>query len=102
MQTRRREFLGSMGVGLLGTRLAAGAGPALGQPAAPIPARKVKTTPLFKSAEGYPNAITAAAEGLWIGEQKSDSAHLGDWNGKVLKTVKTESKNTSGLGVGYG
>ena len=41
-------------------------------------------------------------EGLWIGEQKTDNAHLVDWSGKLLKTVKTESKNTSGMGVGGG
>ena len=91
----RREFLASLGVGFLGTRLAGAQAP---QP----PARRVKTTPLFKSPEGYPNAIAVAPEGLWIAEQKSDNAHLVDWNGKLLETVKTESKNTSGLGFGEG
>src|SRR6202035_3235911 len=66
------------------------------------PARRVKTTPLFKTPEGYPNAIAVAPDGLWIAEQKSNNAHLVDWNGKVLKTVKTESKNTSGMGYGDG
>src|ERR1700704_6671598 len=108
----RREFLTSLGVGLLGTQLVgaqtpprgqapAGQGAAGGQGDTP-PVRKVKTTPLFKSPEGYPNAIAVAPEGLWIAEQKSDNAHLVDWNGKPLKTVKTESKNTSGMGCGDG
>ena len=36
--------------------------------------RKVRTTPLFKSPELRPNAISAAPEGLWIAEQTSDTA----------------------------
>jgi len=100
MDTGRRTFLGTLGVGLLGTRLARAQ--AAGRGAPPVPIRKVKTTTLFKSSEGYPNAITAAADGLWIGEQKTDNACLVDWTGKLLKTVRTESKNTSGMAVGGG
>jgi len=100
MKTRRREFLGSLAVGLMGTRLA-GAQTASGGASHPL-VRKAKTTPLFKSPEGYPNAIAVSPEGLWIGEQKSDNACLVDWKGKLLKTVKTESKNTSGMAVGGG
>src|SRR5712691_4830039 len=104
MKTNRRAFLGSAGVGLLGARLVgAGATQSTASSAPPsVPTRKVKTTPLFKSPEGYPNAIAVAPEGLWIAEQKSDNAHLVDWNGKLLKTVKTESKNTSGMGYSEG
>src|SRR6266516_1211494 len=99
----RRAFLGSVGAGVLGTRLAGAQAP---QPAAgsgqEVPSRRVKTTPLFKSPEGYPNAIAVAPDGLWIAEQKTDNAHLVDWNGKPLKMVRTESKNTSGMGYGGG
>jgi hypothetical protein len=35
-----------------------------------LPVRKAKTTKLFKSPQGFPNAISATPEGLWIGEQK--------------------------------
>ena len=105
MKTRRREFFGSLGAGLLGARVAGAQTPQAGQ-AAPsgssLPVRKVKTTVLFKSPEGYPNGLAVAPEGLWIGEQKSDNACLVDWSGKLLKTVKTESKNTSGIAVGGG
>ena len=97
----RRTFLASAGIALLGARFARAQ--TAQPPARPtIPTRKVKTTVLFKSPEGYPNAISATQDGLWIAEQKSDNAHLVDWNGKPLKTVKTESKNTSGMGVGGG
>lgn len=113
--TTRRTFLGVLGAGVVGARTLDAPVPA-GQPPAgqrgaasgegrgeqDVPVRKVKTTPLFKSPEGYPNAISVAPEGLWIAEQKTDNAHLVDWNGKVLKTVKTESKNTSGMGYGGG
>lgn len=103
MEMKRRAFFGSLGAGLLAARRA-GAQPAqtAAAGAPPVPNRKVKTTPLFKSPEGYPNGIAVAPDGLWIAEQKTDNAHLVDWNGKVLKTVRTESKNTSGLGFGGG
>lgn len=84
-----------------------------------IPVRKAKTKKLFKSPDGFPNGLAATPEGLWIGEQKlsgaqaksynlaepkslEESAWLVDWNGKVLKTVKTPSRNTSGMAVGGG
>src|SRR5690349_19636375 len=99
METGRRAFLGTLGAGLIGARFARAQQPP-GREAPPV--RRAKTTTLFKSPEGYPNAITATREGLWIGEQKTDHAVLVDWNGKLLKTVTTESKNTSGMGVGGG
>src|SRR5260370_12935058 len=109
----RREHMGSLGGGRRGAGLAgryampagqaasgqAGAG---GPGASSVKTRKAKTTTLFKSPEEYPNALAVAPEGLWIGEQKTDHACLVDWHGKLLKTVKTESKNTSGMGVGGG
>jgi hypothetical protein len=84
-----------------------------------VPSRMAKTTKLFKSPPGFPNAIAVADEGLWIGEQKlsgelaamfhmtepkdlSESAWLVDWNGKLLKTVTTPSRNTSGMAYGGG
>jgi hypothetical protein len=81
--------------------------------------RIAKTTKLFKSPDGFPNAVAAAPEGLWIAEQKlsgsqaaqykiaepkdlTEKAWLVDWKGKVLKTVSTPSRNTSGMAVGGG
>jgi hypothetical protein len=78
-----------------------------------------KTTKLFKSPQGYPNGLAASPEGLWIGEQKmsgaqavayhlpepkslDEAAWLVDWNGKLLKTVTTPSRNMSGMAVGGG
>jgi len=71
------------------------------KPPAPIE-RKVKVVTLFKSPDGFPNALDSSPEGIWIGDQVSDRATLVDLNGKVLKTVQTESHNTSGMGVGGG
>jgi len=82
-----------------------------------IPNRKAKTTKLFKSPRGFPNGLALAPEGLWIGEQKlsgpmaaqyhmaepkslTEEAWLVDWNGKLLKTVRTPSRNTSGMAFG--
>src|SRR5690349_22195523 len=67
------------------------------------PSRTAKTTKLFKSPDGFPNAIAVTPEGLWIAEQKetgqaavnyhlaepkdlTEHAWLVDWKGKVLKT----------------
>jgi len=101
MESTRRAFLGSVGVGVFGSRFVRAQSAAPAQLPAPVPVRRIKSTVLFKSPEGYPNAIAVAPDGLWIAEQKTDNAHLVDWNGKVLKTVKTESKNTSGMGFPY-
>jgi hypothetical protein len=104
----KREFLAT----------AAGAALAQGMRGAGSP-RRAKTTKLFRSPPGYPNAIAVSAEGLWIAEQKlsgaqaatyhllepkdlSEKAWLVDWNGKVLKTVTTPSRNTSGMAYGDG
>src|SRR5690242_9464299 len=38
------------------------------------PSRMAKTTKLFKSPSGFPNAIAVTPEGLWIGEQKMSGA----------------------------
>jgi len=110
---KRRAFLETVGVGLMGTGLAsAQSAPArqgsafLGEgtrkPQTPIPVKKIKTVALFKSPEMYPNGIAVAPEGLWIAEQKSDNAVLTDWEGKLLKTIKTPSKNSSGIAYGGG
>lgn len=77
--------------------------------APPVPHRKLRTTDLFLSPEGYPNAIDAQPEGLWIAEQRtgegigvSNDAYLVDWAGRILKKVRTESFNTSGMAFGGG
>jgi sugar lactone lactonase YvrE len=106
MNTTRREIIGAgLGMGLLGTQSlvaqqSQSAPTARTEPTVPV--RKGKITKLFKSPEGYPNALAAAPEGWWIAEQKSDHACLVDHDGKLLKTVKTESKNTSGIAFGEG
>ena len=87
-----------------------------------VPTRMAKTTRMFKAPGVYPNALaemTDAPGGLWIGQQKvtpqnaktynlpfdpdlDEMAWLVDWNGKLLKTVKTQSRNTSGMAYGGG
>ena len=110
----RRAFLATVGAGWLGTGLTSAQTPAPSQQGSdflrersrpaqpPPPVRKVRTTALFKSPEGYPNGIAVAPEGLWICEQKSDNAVLVDWKGTLLKTLKSQSKNTSGIAYGDG
>ena len=42
-----------------------------------VPSRTAKTTKLFKSPQGFPNAIAVTPEGLWIAEQKLSGAQAG-------------------------
>jgi hypothetical protein len=110
--------------GVAPARGAAGSRPAGGgRGAAAVPRKTAKTTPLFKSPGMYPNALavmTDAPGGLWIGQQKAnpsnakqysvplddtgldEAAWLVDWKGKLLKTVTTHARNTSGLAYGNG
>jgi len=124
---RRRELLGA-GIGLfssLGGRTVFGqAGQAkrdtgtdalgrrIGGPApAPrqVPKRVAKTTKLFLTPPGWPNAIDIDHDqqrGFWVQEQRHDrkpeSAWLVDWKGKLLHTVVTHCEDTSGMCYGNG
>jgi hypothetical protein len=118
----KRELLRG-GLGLSAALLAGAAAgqlpPGVAPPPPAVPNRTARPRVLFKTPEGFPNAIAVAPEGLWIGEQKMsgslarrygltpptdlrESAWLVDWNGKLLKTIRTNSRNTSGMGVGGG
>lgn len=89
MQLERRKFLAA----LLASPLLR---------ANDIRASQARVIRLFKSPDGHPNAMEAASDGLWIGEQTTDRAHLMSWKGKLLRTIETESSNTSGIAYGGG
>ena len=122
MSMKRREFLAAglaLNIGSTAIALAQQGG---GRGRGATPARTAKTTRMFKSPGLYPNALavmTDAPGGLWIGQQKitasnsktyglpiekdpSEAAWLVDWNGKLVKTVTTNSRNTSGMAYGNG
>jgi streptogramin lyase len=94
--------------GFIGTALAAGAGMASAQEEAPhkklnVPTTTAKVTKLFRSPDKHPNALAAADDGLWIGDQVSENVNKVDWNtGKALLSFPTEAHNTSGLAAGGG
>jgi hypothetical protein len=113
MNMKRREFIG--------TTLAAGVTAAAGSVGAqaPAPARqggasgtgdqppktstatveKLWNIPSYKAM----NALEAAPDGLWIGDQITEKVCSVDWNtGKILYEVQCESHNISGLAVGGG
>jgi hypothetical protein len=114
----KRQFLATgLGVGFgVSAAFAQASKPAgvddLGRGAQPepkrvIPTRKAKTTKLFLTPPGWPNAIAVdPAKGFWVQEQRHDGnrekAWLLDWNGKLLNTVVTNSQNTSGMTYGDG
>lgn len=105
----KRQFLGIAGAAL--------AAPALAQTRAPgtddlgrrgleaakkAPRRKARTTKLFLAPPSWANAISVEpGKGFWVQEQRHDGDPEKAWlldftTGKVLKTVVTNSKNTSG------
>src|SRR5499426_3024360 len=127
MSMKRREFLAAgLGLNVASAVALAQQGGATPERAAggrgAVPTRSAKTTKMFKSPGLYPNALavmTDAPGGLWIGQQKltqessktynlpldpdrDEMAWLVDWNGKLLKTIKTNSRNTSGMAYGDG
>ena len=89
----RRQWLAASGLGMI-------AGRSWG--AKDAPTRVAKVVKLFKSPDGHPNGMETAKEGFWIGEQTTDRAHLVTFKGKLLKSVETESSNTSGIAYGGG
>ena len=124
---RRRELLGA-GIGLCASM---GAGTVFGQagqttretgtdalgrriggPAPPprqIPKRVARTTKLFLTPPGWPNAIDIDHDqqrGFWVQEQRHDrkpeAAWLVDWKGTLLHTVITKCEDTSGMCYGNG
>ena len=132
MEIKRREFLATglaLNLGAAASVLAqGGAAPARqgggggGGGRGNVVRRTAKTTRMFKSPGMYPNALavmTDAPGGLWIGQQKitasnadtyklpiekdpDEAAWLVDWNGKLVKTVMTHARNTSGMAYGGG
>src|SRR6188472_2211607 len=67
-----------------------------------LPRRKARTTQMFLVPPSWPNAISVEpGKGFWVQEQRHDGAPEKAWlldfkTGKVLHTVTTQSKNTSG------
>src|SRR6185295_1928791 len=128
MSMKRREFLAAgLGLNVASVVALAQQGGATPDRAAggrgAVPTKTAKTTRMFKSPGMYPNALavmTDAPGGLWIGQQKvstppaagtsslpveqdaDEAAWLVNWNGKLLKTVTTHSRNTSGMAYGAG
>src|SRR5947207_13937169 len=107
MKIRRREFIGTTSALVAGMAAAApgSARAQQGEGGKPpqVPTRQAKVERVFKAPDIHPNALEAAADGLWIGDQVSERVFRVDWrSGKVLHEVQTESHNTSGLAVGAG
>lgn len=68
----------------------------------PLPRRKARTTRMFLAPPCWANAISVEpGKGFWVQEQRHDGDPEKAWlldfkSGKVLRTVVTQSKNTSG------
>jgi hypothetical protein len=112
MDIKRREFIGSaLAAGVAGVAHAqtparqGAAGQGGGAPAAKPPrtttakVEKLWNMPSYK----FMNALEAAPDGLWIGDQVTEKVCRVDWKtGKILSEVQCESHNISGLAVGGG
>jgi streptogramin lyase len=58
---------------------------------------------VFKAPEPHPNGMQFCGEGLWIADQASDRVTLVDpTDGKAIRSMETESTNTSGVTLGGG
>src|SRR5204862_4325671 len=106
MRVGRRDFIGTASAIAAGMampdRARAQEGGA-GTPAKAVPTRHAKVERLFKAPDVHPNALEAAPDGLWIGDQVSERVFKVGWkDGKVLHEVQTGSHNTSGIAVGAG
>jgi streptogramin lyase len=111
---KRQLLTGALGVGLgaMAAKVAsAQTGSMIPRPAQEVKQRIGRGTVLFK-VDGYANAMDTTPEGIWVGEQTEFGITKGgprekSWlmdptTGKVLRTVSTDSFNTSGMGVGGG
>jgi hypothetical protein len=111
MKIRRRDFIGAASTLVAGMASASGTaitaqesgqGGGGDKPHQP-PTRQAKVERLYKAPDIHPNALEAAPDGMWIGDQVSERVFRVDWQtGKVLHEVQTESHNTSGIAVGGG
>src|SRR5262245_22831459 len=93
--------------GFFAAALAAGAASAQESDRSPKPkdppAKNAKVTKLYRSPDLHPNGLEATSDGLWIGDQVSESVNNVDWKtGKVLRSFATEAHNSSGIAVGAG
>src|SRR5688572_15854795 len=118
MGMKRRDFIGTalaagvaaaaspLGAQQAPARDGAGAAGAAGRGMGARPPRttiakveKLWNIPTYKAM----NALEAAPDGLWIGDQITEKACRVDWTtGKILTEVQLESHNISGLAVGGG
>src|SRR4029078_12855739 len=101
MKMRRREFIGTASALVAGMATPSVArAQERGSKPPPIPTRQHKVERVLKARDIHPNALEAAPDGLWIGDQVSERVFKVDWQtGKVLHEVQTESHNTSGVAV---
>lgn len=114
----KRQFLAAIGVGASvaiqpafaqsqGNTDELGRGPQP-PPRRKIPTRKAKTVPLFLTPPSWPNCIAVdPSNGFWVQEQRHDGQPEKAWlldfqTGRVLKTVTTNSQDTSGMTFGDG
>src|SRR5437773_3557705 len=107
MIIRRREFIGTASAavvaGMATAKLASAQEGNAPAKVPPVPTRQAKVERLFKAPDIHPNALEAAPDGSWTGDQVSERVFKVGWqDGKVLHEVQTESHNTSGIAVGAG
>jgi streptogramin lyase len=103
MNIGRRAFLGVTSALVSAAVLPARARQENGGKPAATPTRQAKVERLFKAPDLHPNALEAAPDGLWIGDQVSERVFKVDWKtGSVLHQIDTESHNTSGIALGGG
>src|SRR5438128_713137 len=98
MTIGRRDFIGTASALVAGMATSRGARAQEADAKPPsVPTRPAKVERLFKAPDLHPNALEAAPDGLWIGDQVSERVFKVDWqtgkvkidpdSGKVLEIV---------------
>ncbi len=57
---------------------------------------------MFTAPFGMPNGLQGTDDGLWIADQESDDVFLVDAKGTILRRLRTEMENGSGIAYGDG
>jgi len=57
---------------------------------------------MFTAPFGMPNGLQGSDDGLWIVDQESDDVFLVDGDGTILRQLRTEMENGSGIAYGDG
>src|SRR5439155_1239059 len=100
MIIRRREFIGTASAavvaGMATAKLASAQEGNAPAKVPPVPTRQAKVERLFKAPDIHPNALEAAPDGLWIGDQVSERVFKVGWKDGKVRHAATAPMDSTG------